>query len=292
MSDADTGFDLAEIEAKWLQARPPSLWDGLLVRHYQSHEDSELPDCVTPSRIWMSVVKRPSDLFERKNQFGRWQKITTPVGTAGYVPSDFVLNGRWLGGAEAVCVLVDLNKLQGGSITPLPLINRPIDGLYDRIFAQLIDEIYKDSLCGAPAGAEHAEWLALSALYRLLAVEKIAPVECKVGREVVLIGRAVEYIHSHLDSSLRMLDIANASGFESNLYAFARLFKQHTGKTPRQYVTEARLLKSKAMLLQGKRTVTDVALACGFTNLSHFSDTFKKFWGHPPSSLITGKGIA
>jgi transcriptional regulator GlxA family with amidase domain len=60
------------------------------------------------------------------------------------------------------------------------------------------------------------------------------------------------------------------------------LFKQHTGETPMNYIIRLRIDKAKQMLLRQQASTTQVALECGFTSLSHFSNVFKKLTGKSP----------
>ena len=62
---------------------------------------------------------------------------------------------------------------------------------------------------------------------------------------------------------------------------FCKLFRDVTGETPVEYITTYRLEMASEMLLSGAK-VTDVALDCGFNDLSYFIHIFKKNLGISP----------
>jgi transcriptional regulator GlxA family with amidase domain len=80
------------------------------------------------------------------------------------------------------------------------------------------------------------------------------------------------------DFSLEQLSgIANMSKFN-----FARKFKDITGKTPREYFLDIRIMNALEYLNNPNFRVIDVALMCGFKNHSHFSQLFRQRTGMTP----------
>ncbi|WP_333646241.1 helix-turn-helix domain-containing protein [Lacrimispora sp.] len=64
-----------------------------------------------------------------------------------------------------------------------------------------------------------------------------------------------------------------------------RSFKQCFGKTVYEYVREQRLEKAFSLLCQDHYNVSETAFAVGYTNVSHFSEAFKKKFGITPGEL-------
>lgn len=61
-----------------------------------------------------------------------------------------------------------------------------------------------------------------------------------------------------------------------------QLFKQTFGNTIYNYYQQARMEEAAFLLKQGKRSVAEVGYEMGFSNLSHFSRLFEKYYGlHP-----------
>ena len=99
--------------------------------------------------------------------------------------------------------------------------------------------------------------------------------------------RAVEYIQDQLDTDLTVSGIAQAVYMSP--YHFTRLFKESTGRSPHQYVVEARVRKAKELLTTGKFTISEAAYHVGFVDQSHLTRHFKRVFGLPPKRLLSRK---
>lgn len=64
--------------------------------------------------------------------------------------------------------------------------------------------------------------------------------------------------------------------------SFCRAFKQSTGLSPHRYLLEHRVNRAKEMMQDRKRTLTEIALDCGFSSSSQFSVVFKRIAGISP----------
>lgn len=62
----------------------------------------------------------------------------------------------------------------------------------------------------------------------------------------------------------------------------ARLFKQTTGQTITDYVTETRIERAKTLLLNSKQAIKTIAYQCGFQNPSAFTQAFRRATGLTP----------
>ncbi|TVQ24591.1 MAG: AraC family transcriptional regulator [Spirochaetaceae bacterium] len=66
-----------------------------------------------------------------------------------------------------------------------------------------------------------------------------------------------------------------------------RLFREHTGVTPKQYLIQARIRAAREMLQQGS-SVKDAAFATGHKDELYFSRLFRQKTGTPPSAYRSG----
>ncbi|MGC3966098.1 MAG: AraC family transcriptional regulator [Pirellulales bacterium] len=94
---------------------------------------------------------------------------------------------------------------------------------------------------------------------------------------------ATAFLDAHLGQPISMRAAADAAGC-SRARLFA-LFKQQTGLTPNDYLLRARIARSQHLLATTERTITDIALAVGFSTSQYFSNVFRKYTGRTPTEF-------
>ena len=95
---------------------------------------------------------------------------------------------------------------------------------------------------------------------------------------------AIKFIKENFAKKITVEDISEASGL-SRAY-FSRKFKSITGFTLVNYVNLVRCQYACQMLKTGKYKINEVAIECGFENMSYFTKTYKKLMGLLPSEEI------
>lgn len=63
---------------------------------------------------------------------------------------------------------------------------------------------------------------------------------------------------------------------------FCRFFKDMVNRSPIDYLNHYRIERACGMLISGEQSVTEIALDCGFNDLSYFIKTFKRYKGVSP----------
>lgn len=71
---------------------------------------------------------------------------------------------------------------------------------------------------------------------------------------------------------------------------FCRAFRDYTGKPPIQYLIERRLQHAMYLLLNGDKRILDIALTCGFNDLSHFNRKFRELTEMSPRDYRKRRG--
>jgi AraC-like DNA-binding protein len=99
---------------------------------------------------------------------------------------------------------------------------------------------------------------------------------------VARVTRAVRAIERHLDTELTLGRLAREAGLSP--YHFLRTFERLTGLTPHQYVLRARLREAAIRLgnPEPRSKVLDIALDCGFGDVSNFNRAFRAEFGVSP----------
>lgn len=95
-------------------------------------------------------------------------------------------------------------------------------------------------------------------------------------------NRALDYIVRNLDGDLRLEEVARAACFSP--FHFHRVFRSLLGETLNQFVKRQRLERALYLMSHAPgRSLTEIALECGFASSSDFSRSFKQRYGVPPS---------
>ena len=64
-----------------------------------------------------------------------------------------------------------------------------------------------------------------------------------------------------------------------------RMIKAKYKMTPKQYITEIKLMKAEVLLRQGNTSVKQVSFQSGFNSVAYFCHCFKKKYGKPPNLI-------
>ncbi len=93
--------------------------------------------------------------------------------------------------------------------------------------------------------------------------------------------QAKKYIGKNLERKFGILDICTQLGCSKS--TLLTTFKKKYGITVNNYITEVRLNKAVNLLLDGEKTISEIAAETGFSDGSYFSKVFSAKYGIPPS---------
>lgn len=135
-----------------------------------------------------------------------------------------------------------------------------------------------DMLRKISASKRTQERRTMSALPAAIPDEAPAPT---VGENALL--PAVAFVERHFQDKIHGDEVARLCGMSP--FRFSRVFREAFGMPFREYVVRVRLKEACRLLENPQASVTDVAFAVGFNDISYFSRMFKRYVGVSPSAL-------
>ncbi len=102
------------------------------------------------------------------------------------------------------------------------------------------------------------------------------------------IAPALTFIAENYARPISLDELAGACCI--NVSYFCRRFREVTGVTALNYISDYRISKAEALLLTTDLSVAEVAARVGFSDGCYFSRRFKALRGFPPSRLRSGTG--
>ena len=107
----------------------------------------------------------------------------------------------------------------------------------------------------------------------------------KIAKEnIARLNTAITFIEENLSEKLTLEIVAEKAHFSP--FHFHRLFKIIVDETVNNFINRKRIEKAAAYLLhQKEKNSTEIAEKVGFSNLSSFSKSFKKFYGISPNKF-------
>ena len=98
------------------------------------------------------------------------------------------------------------------------------------------------------------------------------------------VNLAIDHVVEHLAEPLRLNVLARRAMLSP--FHFHRVFQALVGETPADFVKRLRLGKALVLMSHGRRrSLTAIALECGFASSSDFSRSFKQRFGTSPSAF-------
>ena len=105
----------------------------------------------------------------------------------------------------------------------------------------------------------------------------------KIGNGVTVAYNVMNYLNHHFAEDISVNSIA-AALFLNRDY-ISHVFKDETGYSVMAYVISLRINRAKLLLAETDRSITDIAMECGYTDFTYFSKQFKKHTNMSPSKF-------
>lgn len=90
---------------------------------------------------------------------------------------------------------------------------------------------------------------------------------------VASIEKVISYIKENYQKEINVNELSMLSSYSK--YHFSRIFKEHTGLSPNEYIIKVRIENSKYFLKNTLLPLAVIATKCGFCNQQYFCKIFK-----------------
>jgi len=167
----------------------------------------------------------------------------------------------------------ELQGMLSGMTYKQPLITTPPDG--DNIFESIHDEVTNPKFFSDDISTARVLYL-LSLLAREQNTEEQAPISqlLKVVMEVQM------YLQENCSLPVRISNVAER--FYTNKFYLTHIFKEHTGKSPKQFLIDCRLEKARLLLINSRHNISEISEQCGFASPSDMTKRFREVYGVTP----------
>jgi len=102
---------------------------------------------------------------------------------------------------------------------------------------------------------------------------------------VSLLEKAIAYMNNLYDKDISIKEFARYAGLSET--HFRRLFKAHTGSSPKDFIISLKVSKAKEYLSTGT-SIKETAELLGFKDIFYFMRLFKKVTGRAPGKFVSG----
>lgn len=181
---------------------------------------------------------------------------------------------------DTIVIHFQMTDINGEDIIPTLLPIVCIKNV-DLSFSMLIDNMAKEFKNNVVCIPELK-----SAIYQLLSAVCKNQRRKTAKNKYTVINAGIKLLESNSD--MKISEIAKKCGV-SECY-FRRLFIEYSGESPMDFRQHHRIEKAKQLLLSDEElTISEIAEELNFSDIYHFSKTFKKYNNMSPSQFIANK---
>ena len=106
----------------------------------------------------------------------------------------------------------------------------------------------------------------------------------KTQQKMTNFKKVLEMIEENYSQTITLDDLSKIAGMTPKY--FCRFFQEMSNKTPIEYLNLYRIESACEQLMSTDLPITDIAINCGFNDVSYFIKTFKKHKGITPKKYL------
>jgi AraC-like DNA-binding protein/mannose-6-phosphate isomerase-like protein (cupin superfamily) len=247
----------------------PNEFEIHLVRDGRMRLWIDSPDCVLDLHGGMASLTRPGQVHSAEGELilpGRWMwmRFTVPVGKRQAMPG--------LSIEETVGVRKSLMALK----SQLFHFSPALEHCMERIISEHRHPTPESALVVRSALHELIVWILR---------DHRADQRQERGSVVYSppIARSIDWLRNHLDQNISVSELAEVAGVCASY--LRRCFHHEVGSSPSDYISQMRIEQSKRLLLETNQSITQVAMAMGYSTSTYFAAAFHRETGTTPTEF-------
>jgi AraC family transcriptional regulator len=281
------------INGTMLETSNANRWSNLLAERWR-HEAGELPSLV-PRDTEIAILLQGRSVVDRRGG-GMRQHTVARRGTIWLCPAG--IEEEFISVSEPMndCLHLFLPSqpfsetiLREFDLDPTRVEIRYESIEQDNFISYAAEQILREMHTPSAAGRLLIETLSMSLSAHLIRQYSGTHIPIMQSRnlekplDAKRLARVEEYIGHHLDQEFSVADLASIACM--SVSHFSRAFRETTGKAPHAYVNEKRMALAKERLNDENWSLTDIALAAGFSSHANFTRAFKNTTGLTPNAF-------
>ena len=171
----------------------------------------------------------------------------------------------------------------GRTVPLLGCLEEPVVGILNNDVNRTLSAFAREAVAPDNLFDDLSESWTIQALAYLTRNYRNMPSKPHGGLTNISCRRIDDYLRTHMSEKILITDLAQSVGVSPR--HFLRAFRLSFNSTPLQFILELRITEAKKRLTSTSESVTEVALACGFSHAQHFSAAFRRCVGTTPSEF-------
>jgi AraC family transcriptional regulator len=266
-------------------------WRGFRVETVRGHGPGEIHLPALDHHLINFIVSVPT--FHAHSWDGKTREEIGQEGSLSLVPSGQESYWRWhYVGSGTPCdfhIHLDpafVKRVAVGNLEDLPAQTQFLPNLcfynpqVKALCLALLDEVEQDGFHGA-LYAESLATALIAVLLKMQEPKRLSPGPVKKRISQTNLRFVCDYIEAHLKEDLHLEQLGQLAGLGP--YRFGEVFRLAFGESPHKYVIGRRIDRAKLLLGTSSLSLTEIALRLGFADHAHFTSTFHRVTGIPPS---------
>lgn len=231
------------------------------------------------------LTKRAHKSYEMLYIYEGSLTVTLPIGTFSLQPHDLILYH-----AESVEITISspcsylTTVFDTNQRKPLHILNQPFHCTSE------LQQILWKLLIESFANSYYTRTLMICYLQEALLLlmqfyEKISHETLFTDTKLPmndLLSEILAYMNKHIADPITVEEICHE--FYISRSSLQALFKTHLNSSPKNYLLNIKLQKSKELIRENQYTISEIAYMLGFSSIHYFSRLFKKYFNTTPSA--------